>query len=143
MNDLPKLALSIMQPWAWLIVEGFKDVENRNWKPTNPGLKFRGPIAIHAGKKIDKEPHSDVIRGINPATGYRDLEGNQYPACFGREVETGGIVGIAEICDVVTKSESDWFFGPYGFVIRNAKPIDFIPCTGQLGFFDWRKGMQQ
>jgi hypothetical protein len=24
-------ALSIRQPWAWAIVEDFKDVENRSW----------------------------------------------------------------------------------------------------------------
>ena len=26
-------ALSIRQPWAWLIVNGYKDVENRTWGP--------------------------------------------------------------------------------------------------------------
>jgi hypothetical protein len=24
-------ALSVRQPWAWLIVNGYKDVENRSW----------------------------------------------------------------------------------------------------------------
>jgi hypothetical protein len=24
-------ALSLMQPWAWLMVNGHKDIENRNW----------------------------------------------------------------------------------------------------------------
>ncbi|AWI90326.1 hypothetical protein C0214_19955 [Methylobacterium sp. DM1] len=31
-------ALSIMQPWAWLIVNGHKDIENRDWRG-----HFRGP----------------------------------------------------------------------------------------------------
>ena len=26
------IALSIRQPWAWLIVNGYKDIENRDWK---------------------------------------------------------------------------------------------------------------
>ena len=30
-------ALSIQQPWAWFIVNGYKDVENRTWS-----TKFRG-----------------------------------------------------------------------------------------------------
>jgi hypothetical protein len=41
-------AISIKQPFAWLLVNGFKDLENRNWK-TN----FRGEILIHASKDID------------------------------------------------------------------------------------------
>jgi hypothetical protein len=35
-------ALSIKQPWAWLIVNGHKDIENRDWRSDNPGLKYRG-----------------------------------------------------------------------------------------------------
>jgi len=30
-------ALSILQPWAWLVVNGHKDIENRTW-----GTGFRG-----------------------------------------------------------------------------------------------------
>jgi hypothetical protein len=41
-------ALSIRQPWAWLIVTGYKDIENRSWR-TN----YRGPLLIHAGRAID------------------------------------------------------------------------------------------
>ena len=39
--------LSVRQPWAWLLCENLKDVENRNWK-TN----YRGTLYIHAGKKV-------------------------------------------------------------------------------------------
>lgn len=42
-------AISIMQPWAWLIVNGHKSIENRSWR-----CHVRGPILIHAGKKLDK-----------------------------------------------------------------------------------------
>jgi hypothetical protein len=38
-------AITIKQPWAFLIVEGVKDIENRTWK-TN----FRGRVLIHASK---------------------------------------------------------------------------------------------
>ena len=41
----PLKALSIRQPWAWLIVNGFKDVENRNWR-----THWRGRLLIHASK---------------------------------------------------------------------------------------------
>ncbi|MCP4687042.1 MAG: ASCH domain-containing protein, partial [Desulfobacterales bacterium] len=41
-------ALSIRQPWAWLIANGYKDIENRSWRTS-----FRGEFLIHAGKKFD------------------------------------------------------------------------------------------
>jgi hypothetical protein len=47
----------------------------------------------------------------------------------------GGIVGRAEIVDCVTEMDSRWFFGRYGFVLRNAEALPFQPCRGALGFF--------
>ena len=49
------LALSIQQPWAWLIVNGHKGVENRDWD-----TRQRGDILIHAGKKFDLDGHDWV-----------------------------------------------------------------------------------
>lgn len=43
-------AITIKQPWASLIVNGYKKYEFRSWK-TN----YRGELYIHAGKGIDKE----------------------------------------------------------------------------------------
>lgn len=124
MSELPTKALSIMQPWAALIVHGVKDIENRSW-PT----RFRGPVLIHAGKKYDDLAQDDVDGDIHPVTGDAlDLpDGVTYP--------TGGIVGVAEIYDCVRASASPWFVGEYGFLIRNARPLPFRPCRGQLGFF--------
>ena len=51
----PVVALSIRQPWAWLIVNGYKDIENRNWK-TN----FRGKILVHAAKGMTKAEYEDA-----------------------------------------------------------------------------------
>ena len=50
-------ALSIMQPWAWLICAGHKDIENRSWS-----TGFRGPVLIHAGKKFDVPTLREVWR---------------------------------------------------------------------------------
>ena len=41
--------LTIKQPWATLIVEGYKEYEFRSWK-TN----YRGKLLIHAGLSIEK-----------------------------------------------------------------------------------------
>lgn len=110
-------ALSIQQPWSWLIVNGYKPVENRDW-PTNG----RGWVYVHAGKKIDKEA-IDWIKEKFPEIPLPDT------------FETGGIVGKAKIVDCVTSHPSPWFFGQYGFVISEAAPLPFTACKGKLGFF--------
>lgn len=124
MSDQPTKALSIMQPWAALIVHGVKDIENRSWS-----TRFRGPVLIHAGKKFDDFAQDDVDGGIHPVTGeqFEEPDGITYP--------TGGIVGLAEIVDCVSQSSSPWFVGEFGFLIRNARPLPFRACRGQPGFF--------
>ena len=42
-------ALTVRQPWAQLIVEGYKEYEFRSRK-----INYRGKILIHAGKTIEK-----------------------------------------------------------------------------------------
>ena len=42
--------LSIRQPWAHLITQGSKDIENRSW-PT----KYRGAFLVHASLTVDKK----------------------------------------------------------------------------------------
>ncbi len=116
-------ALSIQQPWASLIVSGYKHVENRNWS-----TKFRGEFLIHAGKTIDKEAMRDVHLGIHPVTGR--------PFVFaGMDFPTGGIIGKARIVDCVEESVDPFFVGPFAFVLADARSLPFHPCRGMLGFF--------
>jgi len=125
-----RLAFSIRQPWAWLIVNGHKDVENRSW-----WCGRRGPVLIHAGKTMTKDDYAACmifIAGIAP-----QLSGNwRVPAYDILRQQCGGIVGEAEIVDCVTRSTSPWFVGEYGFVMRNTKPLPFRACKGALGFFN-------
>ena len=51
------------------------------------------------------------------------------------EFARGGIVGAVTLSDCVAEHDSPWFTGPYGFVLAEAKPLPFVPLTGQLGFF--------
>lgn len=120
-------ALSILQPRAWLIANGYKPPENRSWN-TN----FRGDFLIHAGKGFDQAGY-DWVRETFPdiplpgSDGHRGRAKNAY--------DRGGIVGRGTLSHVVTESESPWFFGPYGFWIVNPQPLSFRPCRGKLGFF--------
>lgn len=112
-------ALSIKQPWAWLILHGGKDIENRNW-----ATKVRGPILIHASKGMTRGEYEDVkvFCGVSMPK-FEDLE-------------RGGIVGQVEITGCVRESKSQWFFGEYGFTLENPKPLPFREYKGALGFFD-------
>jgi hypothetical protein len=120
--DLAQLPiLSIRQPWAWLICHGGKDIENRSWPS-----RFRGKFLVHASKGMTRDEYEE-------ASWTADDNGVDLPPY--EQLERGGIVGVAEIVDCVNRSESPWFFGEYGFVLRNAKPLPFHECKGALGFF--------
>ncbi|QXZ79613.1 hypothetical protein [Rhizobium sp. L51/94] len=102
-------ALSIKQPYPHHIFHDGKDVENRDW-PT----KGRGWFIVHAGvskSELDKDDDRQMA------------------------MPRGGVVGMARIIDCVTAMESNWFYGRYGFVLRDAFPLPLIPCRGQLSFF--------
>lgn len=128
-SDIAKLkALSIRQPWAWAILHAGKDVENRDWKPSNWWLQVRGTILIHTGMKVDDEL-TDEWREFLRFTGARLHAPDEKP--------TGGIVGMVDVVDVVARpNKSPWFMGPYGLVLANPRPLTLIPCRGQLGYFD-------
>lgn len=112
--------LSIRQPYAWLIVQGIKPVENRTWR-TN----FRGRVLIHAGVTYPKRDF-EADRDIYAAQGYPRT----------REEMLGGIVGEAVIVDCVKTHPSPFFFGPWGFVLEQPKAFPkLIPLGGRLGFF--------
>lgn len=113
---LPRI-LSIHQPWAWLIVNGYKDIENRSWNTS-----YRGSLLIHAGKAIDRAALASVRLRFPQIV---------LPLFF----ETGGIVGSVTLADVVTHSASPWFVGPYGFVLEDARVQPFVRLRGQLGLF--------
>lgn len=119
MKQIP--ALSILQPWAWLIVHGWKDVENRTWS-----TRFRGRFLVHAGMRWGGEQREDLayVRARFPDIPLPD------------EFERGGIVGAATLVDCVAGMDSQWFSGPQGFVVSEQSVAPrLIPCKGALGFF--------
>jgi hypothetical protein len=122
------ITLSIRQPWAWLIVHGHKDIENRDWK-----TPFRGRVLIHAGKAMARSYYDETLGALARA----GLLPPGIPTY--EQLPRGGIVGEARIVDCVDASSSPWYIeGSYGFVIREARPLPFYPVNGKLGFFDVR-----
>lgn len=122
-------AISIRQPWAWLIAQGYKDIENRSW-----ATRYRGPVLIHASAAKPTVNDYMHAREILVAQIGELLTRKFYPPidCFAR----GGIVGIATVTGCVDSSPSPWFFGPKGFTLADARPLIFRPMKGKLSFFE-------
>jgi hypothetical protein len=145
-------ALSLRQPWANAVLYLGKHIENRRWS-----TKFRGDFLIHAAKGMTKAELSSALEFCE------DVLGNS--RCFDviRELSRvslkfGGIVGRARLVDViaprpefvltgveshyppsVTRTPDLWRWHmreQYGFVLADVAPLPFIPCKGELGFFD-------
>src|SRR5579884_1459065 len=133
--DEPYVALSLQQPWAWLMIRPdiigadaraaaraarqIKDIENRKWQ-----TRVRGWVYVHASKTIDREGY--VFAGQH----FPDIT---LPA--ESEMQRGGIIGRMRIDDCVLHHGSPWFFGPWGFVIGDSYPNPFRPFGGSLQFF--------
>lgn len=123
--------ITVRQPWAWLIVNGYKTVENRTWS-----TDYRGPLAIHAGHKVEQR----VLRAVRQVA-----EANGTPLSASDEAEmriVGALVGVVDLVDcttTVTESEDLQWWEPdmIGWLLRNPRPLAApLPMPGRLGLFD-------
>jgi len=135
--------LSIRQPWAWLIMTGLKDVENRTWN-----TDFRGKFSIHASKKFDWDALIVLPEKRIPAWITQSMI-----AHFGLELaetpekskvttsldEFGAILGEITLTDCTKKITSVWCDdGMYHFQLKNPIPFqEKIAAAGKLGFWDF------
>ena len=125
--------ITIKQPFATLIAEGYKEYEFRKWK-TN----YRGDILIHAGKTIDKEA---VLR-------FKEYN-LEYPVgCIIAKASLTDCVPVTdEFKEILRKKNSlvysrvvnENYNDRYGFKMENVKKIDPIYINGQLGLWNYEK----
>ena len=143
-------ALTLHQPWAWLVAFGMKEVETRRWS-TN----YRGPLAIHAGKEHDGDGkilhlRMNSVRGcpaVCPA--FKDLP-------FGCVMATCNLVAVlpTHIVEVEARRlkrpfapacgwELEKLFGNYAvgrfaWILRDVVPVDIpIPAHGWQQLWNW------
>lgn len=124
-------ALSIKQPWAWLIVNGIKPIENRDWH-----CNYRGPLLIHAGKNVDRDGMAWLTLNWTNLGLHTLIKAYSKPMPDIMTAELGGIVGMVQMTDCVRTHPSPFFFGPYGFVMENPQLLPFKPWRGQLKIFE-------
>lgn len=106
-------ALTLHQPWASLIAVGAKSIETRSWR-TN----YRGPLAIHAGKRV---PSSSLRVGEYGVRG------------FGR---TGLALVGPGLPEFRSTPRLEGYLLPLGKVVASATLIDVQPC-GHLVEVPW------
>ena len=121
--------LTIREPWASLIVNGYKKYEFRSWK-TN----YRGKILIHTSSIIDR----DMLDRFSD---------------YNLDYITGAIVGEAEIVDCILidkdfndklRSDNPVVYGnsnhveTYAWKLDNVKKYDKVIYTkGKLGLWNY------
>jgi hypothetical protein len=125
-----RIAVSIKQPWATLIVHGLKTIELRNWRPLH-----RGTLFIHAGANPDE---TEAAWANVP----EDLKHFAY--------RRRGIVGKVELTEVKQYDALDdyqadrakhlasdeWFSkGMFGWVFENPERLPFEPRPGNQRLF--------
>lgn len=115
-------ALAIKQPWAWLIIHGGKDIENRTWLS-----KYRGRFLVHASQGMTKDEYADAAEFA------KHLGVTVPPAS---ELLRGGVIGSVELVDSLAHSDSPWYMGYKALVLRDPVPLPFMPLKGRLGFFE-------
>ena len=124
--------ITIKQPFASLIAEGYKEYEFRSWKSS-----YRGELYIHAGLGIDKE----AMKRFE----YLNLE---YPK--------GQIIAKCKMTDcvliddtmkeILKKKDEKVYQGAiqkkgkqeYGFHLEEVEKIKPIPAKGKLSFWEYK-----
>ncbi|WP_339986379.1 hypothetical protein [Gymnodinialimonas ulvae] len=125
---LPSVALSVRQPSAWAILHGGKDVENRSLGSIRAGRMKPGRIAIHAAIGMKQAEYDYLVWRWA-----RDGVSVPRPDALPRRA----IIGTVEVVEILTESDSAWFGGEAGLLLRDPKPCAPIPAAGALGYFHW------
>jgi hypothetical protein len=133
--------LSLIQPWATLVIRGVKRYEARNWK-----THYRGRLAIHACRMIPYSAQERCAR--EPVRSFLLSAGFRLPG----DLPRGKILGTVELVDCIPmrslrrksrleREIGDFRPGWYAWVFENPRPAKnpFV-CSGNRGLFevgDW------
>lgn len=135
-------AITIWQPWAYMLIVGLKRYETRSWK-TN----YRGPLAIHAAAKADS-----AIKQTMDINLYNYLN-NEVLLYHARDLPRGCVVGVCELveCHKIDadfmkslnsqeKRFGNFVIGGYAWQIKNMSMLaNPIYIKGQQRLWEWRK----
>lgn len=99
--------VSVWEPWASWIACGVKTIETRMW-PT----KYRGPLVIHAAKRIKSPFAGQVVAVCELVNCRRFIQGD----------ERAGL--------------TDCEPGKYAWCLKNVQAVEAFPLRGMQGLFE-------
>ena len=124
----PMLALTLYAEWAWAMAWAGKAVENRLWTP--PKAFCGRQIAIHAGRKVDREALARIVEecGVRPA--YGPVVGPELGFAGAPErgqIVLGAVVAVGTLAGWVREDGSGYvgmgLRGPDGAVLAGAEVL--------------------
>jgi activating signal cointegrator 1 len=144
-------ALSLTQPWASLVAEGFKLVETRSWS-----TPYRGPLAIHAaaGFPVDARLYASLpqFKGPLVEAGYRvdHRQSSRSAALLDHTLPLGAVIATARLVRCVRTEEiarhinpqerafGDYDPGRFAWVLAEVVKLpEPVPAKGALGLWEW------
>lgn len=138
--------ISIIQPWATLIAMGEKKFETRSWS-----TKYRGELAIHSSKKVNKEAcRLEPIRSVLAKHGYDEsnlptgviLATCQLSNCFKvfADKGTSAALEVGRMVRIVEGDEyqfGDYSEGRFAWELRDVNALyEPIPAKGKLNLWE-------
>jgi hypothetical protein len=128
-------ALSLRQPWAWLVVHGGKTVENRVWT-----TKHRGAFLIHASKGMTPDEWI-AAEAFARGAGFSGIIPRSASGAAESSLPRGGIVGAARIKHVYSPGKplagEPWLMADhYGFALADITPLPFRAYSGRQRWFN-------
>ena len=143
MKDADLRVLSVKQPWAWAIVNGYKTIENRNSRFPSTLRPLPKWVVIHASKgSYTKQVQARELRSLRRELDKSGHKNVRIPAAFRR----GVIVGMAQIVraeeDPTDPNNVWWHKDDYAYEIGSSARLSGagIALKGQLGFAKMRAG---
>lgn len=133
---MPKV-ISLLQPWATLVVIGAKTIETRSWTTA-----YRGPLLIHASKGKS----GAAIAAMPAFQRYiPDFEALPFGAIIGearltdvmRVEETGLLPALLAKLTLEEQAFGDYTAGRYAWILKDAAVWEeVIPARGCLGLWE-------
>jgi len=131
-------ALSLLQPWASLVIMGLKTVETRNW-----ATAYRGPLLIHAGKS----KAGQVVSAV-PSINKYIPHFNALP--FGQIIGKVFLDDIIRVEEFVISNEAinrltlennvfgTYEVGRFAWILTNPEIFEMpVPARGMLSLWDY------